>query len=256
MIKTFTLGYNTPFSIVARLRAMGEYAKGHTAIDLGFPILSDNPSIGDVEKNKYLTSEAILKYCFTYHAQYMRVPNKGVSQNWSTAFRELQVGLDDVLVGIEPDEVCDNYDWIPKVGEIMEADKKMAVVSLNTDGHQSMIENGQLKHTVEYIAGHKVYVIHGLSNWAMIAVSGRFLHRCEGMPVPKGYSVYGHIESACYPHIIDGGYRWCILADHFCQHIETSKLYREYKTDVTSGEFTERKQITFDKWLELKKATQ
>ena len=145
MIKTFTLGYNLPSAIADRLEDMGKYVNWHTVMDLGFPILSDNPSIGDVEKNKYLTSEAIFKYCFTYHAQYMRVPNKGVSQNWSTAFRELQVGLDDVLVGIEPDEVCDNYDWIPKVGEIMEADKKMTVIALNTDGHQSMIENGQLR---------------------------------------------------------------------------------------------------------------
>lgn len=255
MIKTFTLGYNTPFSIAERLQAMGGYANGHTVIDLCFPIANDNRVLSIKETIKS-SSKFLLDECSEVKANYMRVPNKGVSQNWSTAFRELQVGLDDVLVGIEPDEVCDNYDWIPKVGQIMEADKTMAVISLNTDGHQSMIDSAQLKHTVEYIAGYKVYVIHGLSNWAMIAVSGRFLHRCEGMPVPKGYSVYGHIESACYPHIKDGGYRWCILADHFCQHIETSKLYREYKTDVTSGEFTERKQITFDKWLELKKAAQ
>ena len=256
MIKTFTLGYNLPSTISDRLEDMGRYSIGHAVIDLGFPILSDEEPIGSIPMNRYFGSEKTLHACYLYSAKYINVPNKGVSQNWSTAFRELQVGLDEVLVGIEPDEVCDNYDWIPKVSQIMESDKTMAVISLNTDGHQKMIESGQLKHTVEYIAGHKVYVIHGLSNWAMIAVSGRFLHRCEGMPVPKGHSVYGHIESACYPHIKDGGYRWCILADHFCQHIETSKLYREYKTDVTSGEFTERKQITFDKWLELKKATQ
>lgn len=252
MVKTFTLGYNTPQAIRERLAAMGQYSKGHTVIDLGFPLMADE-EINDLNWNKYRVSAHLNDYCWEAFANYMRVPNKGVSQNWTTAFRELQVGLDDVLIGVEPDEVCVEYDWIPKIGEIMAADQTMAVVSLNTDGHQNMIDKGQLKHSVEYIAGHKVYVVHGLSNWAMIGVSGRFLHRCEGMPVPKGHSVYGHIESACYPPMIEGGYRWCILADHYCQHIETSKLYREYKTDVTSGEFTERKQVTFDKWLEIKK---
>jgi hypothetical protein len=252
MIKTFTLGYNLPQEITSRLAEMGEHAKGHTVIDLGFPLIADSY----YSIRPFLASELLMKSCFRNESNYMKVPNKGVSQNWSSAFRELQVGLEDVLIGVEPDEVCYNYDWIPVMGAVLEADKTMAVVSLNTDGHQSMIDKGQLKHSVEYIAGHKVYVVHGLSNWAMIGVSGRFLHRCEGMPVPKGHSVYGHIESACYAHMKDGGYRWCILADHFCKHIETSVLYREYKTDVTSGDYTEKKQITFDKWLEIKKATQ
>ena len=163
MIKTFTLGYNTPQTIRERLAAMGQYAKGHTVIDLGFPLISEGET-NDLNWNKYRVAAHLNDYCWEAFANYMRVPNKGVSQNWTTAFRELQVGLNDVLIGVEPDEVCDNYDWIPKIGEIMEADKTMAVVSLNTDGHQSMIDKGQLQHSVEYVAGHKVYVVHGLSN--------------------------------------------------------------------------------------------
>jgi hypothetical protein len=244
MVKTFTLGYNTPQSLHDRFLQMGEYAKGHTLFDLGFPL------IDEATNNIYnLGATLNISNCNKYGVEYYKIPNKGVSQNWTSAFTELRVGMKDVLVGVEPDEVTDDYSWIPKMGQIIEADPKMAVVSLNTSGHQTMIDKGQLSHTVETIAGHKVYIINGLSNWAMIGVNGAFLHRFEGMPVPSGHSIYGHIESACYPLMQLGRYRWCILADHYCMHIETSKLYRQYKTDVTSGDYVGKNQIPFDKWL-------
>lgn len=251
MIKTFTLAYNTPSTIADRLNDMKNLSKSHTVIDLGFPLQYDEYP-DNVELSALLSSHRLSTDCFKYGANYIKLPNKGVSQNWTSVFRILEVGLDDVLIGIEPDEVCDNYDWVFAMGDIINAEKKIAVVSLNTIEHQKLIDDGLFNCEEQIIGGHRVYIVNGLSNWGMIGINGRFLHRFDGVPIPNKYSIYGHIESACYSKILEAGYKWCILADHYCRHIETSQLYRHWKTDITSGEYTAEKQISFDKWLKIK----
>lgn len=250
MIKTMTLGYNTVEKIIEQSKKSA-IGSEHYVLDIGFPIRGDFNGVYD---NKNWNSNDILYHCYSNGWNYLKpARNRGVSQNWDFAFREMEVGLDDVIIGIEPDEVALNDGWVQAMADVIGADRKMALCSLNTDGHQQMINEGGLAGHRETIGGVSVFVVDGLSNWAMIGFNGTFLHRMGGIPTPKGANIYGHIESACYPYIKEAGYRWCILLDYFCEHIESEPLYREWKTSVTSGKYANKEQIQFDDWLKKEK---
>lgn len=250
-IITHTLGYNTVDNIINQ-SVRSCLQKEHYVVDLGFPLRGDGCNV--IDENKLNNSHELLVDCSAMGFNYMKpARNRGCSPNWDFVFRETECGLDDVLCGIEPDEIALNTGWVQAMADVIRADRQMALVSLNTDGHNGLIEAGKLAGHKTNIGGHNVLVVNGLCSWAMIGFNGRFLHRMGGIPTPKGADIYGHIESGCYQHILDGGYRWCILLDYFCQHTDDIPLYRSWKTDVTSGKYTSKEQIQFDEWLRVEK---
>lgn len=247
-----TLGYNTVENIIEQSSKSAIKGGEHYVVDLGFPLSEDGENI--IKDNKWNSSRQLVLSCAMNNWNYIKpARNRGVSPNWSFVFQESECGLDDVLVGIESDEIALTEGWVEAIADVIKADPKMALVSLNTDGHNKLIEEGKLAGHKEVIDGKNVFVVNGLCSWAMIGFNGRFLHRMGGIPTPKGANIYGHIESACYQHIVDGGYRWAILLEYFCEHTDNIPLYRSWKTDITSGKYANKEQIQFDEWLRVEK---
>jgi len=129
------------------------------------------------------------------------------------------------------------------------------LVSLLLRGQEKWLAENPYAYSRKIISGNKCCIVNGIAGMAMIGYSGKFLNEIGGIPVPNDWAIYGYIESASYNRIKEKGYEWCYLEDYTVEHQENVPLLRSWKTDITSGEYAGKKQISFEKWLNIKKSS-
>lgn len=255
-IRIMTLGFNLPSEIEIAINLLYEKNKStsfdHTIIDLGFPLKYGADIPDDIEATKEENSLELMSIAKKYGSAYVKIKNIGVSQNWSFASKLLCVGKDDVIIGCEPDETPLTDDWVSAMSDVL-SEKNVAMCSLLMKDQEVWLKDRPDVYKEKIIAGHRCIEVNGAIAMALIGFSGAFLEKASEVPVPSGSSIYGSIEAASCSKISALGYSWCFLADYYVKHNENVPLYRKYKTDITSGNYSGVKQIHFEQWLQLKK---
>lgn len=254
MIKCFTLAYSLCDDIDNVVRKLYEQNKcefSHLIIDLGFPLEYGADIPEDIGVAKQANSIRLQKIADKYGSEYVRMENLGVSQNWTQAMNYLHVTDEDILVGVEPDEVPQQDGWLQAMADVLKGD--IVLCSLVAEGQYEWLQatKGVWAHRI--INEHNCAVVHGPTSMGLIGYTGKFLREIQGVPVPKEMGIYGSLEWASYGMVEKLGYKWCFLMDYGITHTENAPLYRAWKSDVVHGDYAGAKQIHFDKWLEIKR---
>lgn len=256
-IYVFTLGFNLPSEIEQRTKELYERNKGckfkHYIIDLGFPLEFGSDIPDNIQRVKENNTAALMAICKEYGSEYLKFENIGVSQNYTQFMKAVSLKDDDVLICCDPDEIVHTDGWVNALAKVIRASDNMAWCGLSMADQVPCMET---MDTVEKlnIKDIRVNKINGIISCAQWGISGAFLNKCGGMPVPNGWSVYGFAEGAMYEKMLEFGWWWGMLPDYIVEHVEVSTLYRAYKTDITSGDFTGEKQIGFQEWIKTKQS--
>lgn len=257
MIYVHTLSFNLPSETAEATRLLYELNPDnnfkHLIVDLGFPLEygADIPS--NIEEAKFNNSIKLMKIAKEFGSDYIKVENIGVSQNWNQIIEHLQITEDDVLICADPDERPSNSGWVKAIADVLTNSPKIAACALVMPEQREWINAIPSVATKARIHGHEVFLINGTLSMAQVGFSGRYLVK-NGIPIPEGYGIYGHIEGAFTKSLRNTGMGWAILQNYYCEHTECSTLYREWKTQITSGDYKAEKQISFESWLEKKEA--
>jgi hypothetical protein len=247
MILVHTLAFNLPSEVETATRDLHEQCGGefdrHIIADLGFPI-SEDVLPNSITEVKAINSEKLKAIAKKYGSEYVKLENKGVSQNWNQVIMHSQI-QSGVVICADPDERPKQKGWVKAIAEVIKEQPRMAWVSLNTNAHEAIAQDGSLAHHKEKY-GHDVYSVNGLSNWAQGGFNMDFLNSIGGVPVPFGNTVYGWIEHACYQKMA-GAWGWCILKDFYVEHTECANLYREWKNYVVFEK--PKEQVSFEEYL-------
>jgi len=225
----------------------------HIICDIGYPLIKHDEIPDNIQKAKQRNSEALKALAKSYGSRYVQMPNIGVSQNWTTVFAEEKIGVDDVLIGCEPDEMVHpkSTNWVSAMSDVLRSDEKYGVVSLvMAEQLPTLNANNSEARVVE---GHNVIDVRGGAMWAAIGISGKLLNEIGGVPYPSQYPIYGSLESALITKMDELGYKWCFLKDKLVKHPEWDfkhilRQWKHYILDANNGD-----QIHFEQWLELKK---
>lgn len=250
-----TLAFNLSSEVEQRTKELYERNPDknyvHYIVDLGFPLEFGADIPDDIEAAKNNNSRELKSICKKYGSKYLQFPNIGVSQNYTQFMKAVGLKDEDVLICCDPDEVVHTDGWVDAIASVLRSENKIAYAGLCMEDQVPYFNALEAKETIT-INGVRVHKIFGVTSCAQWGLSGRFLNLCGGIGVPDGWAVYGYIESVLYNKLQELGWDWCILPDYLVEHIETSPLYRAYKTDTTSGNFTGEKQILFEDWLKTK----
>jgi hypothetical protein len=248
MILVHTLAFNLFTEVEKATQDLYEQCGGqfdkHIIADVGFPIFFDGlpKSVSEAQETNSVLLQGLAK---KFGSEYVKIDNIGVSQNWNQVIMHSQIESGCVICA-DPDERTKTKGWVKAIADVFEAQPKMAWVSLNTDAHEKLAQNGGLlHHKVKY--GHDVYSVNGCSNWAQGGFNMDFLNEIGGVPVPNGgNSIYGWLEHASYQRMA-GRWGWCILKDFYVEHTENSTLYREWKNYVVFEK--PKEQVSFADYL-------
>jgi hypothetical protein len=230
----------------------------HIIVDLGFPLEQGDIIPDDINLAKHRNSIKLKDLASEYGSEYLQMPNIGCSQNWTNIYKALNMDNSDILAGADPDEHPINKNWIRAMGNVLRSSDRIALASLIMDNQVPLMKDFQIKKKI--INGEQVYWLAGLINWALIGISGEFLHKIGEIPHPEIAPIYGWIESELYPLIITNYYKWVFLPDYQVHHTDfelgdpgTSSLLREWKNEIVL-KVKETGQSDFCDWLKNKKS--
>lgn len=256
-----TLGYNIPTLIeecTESLRSLNEgFEYTHVIADLGYPLQDgrDNWEKKHLYYNEVKFHNLNSNACTAIEndSDLVRFNNKGVSGNWTTIAKLYDVKDGDVLIGADPDERPMDKGWVKAMSEVMQADKDIAICSLMLPelmALEGFFENYILAERM--LNGHRVWYGKSMCQWALIAISGRFIEKAGGVPAPNVAPIYGWIENACGALMHHYGMTWVMLPDYRVQHIASSPLAQEWKNEMVTEAGMNAGQIDFETWLERK----
>lgn len=250
-----TLGFNTPSMIGDTVRSLIKLNEGydyeHILVDLGYPLMDDDwekipKDIRQVKAHNLLSNA---ETAWEYDSQFAVIPNIGVSQNWTTVAQMMDITEDDVLICADPDERPQNNGWVKAISEVIQADRSIGWCSLMMKEQEELLNSGQFYYEEHNVAGHRVYYMKSLMNWAQGGFNGRFIKKAGGVPTPTGAKRYGWIETACMDKFAEHDFKYVILADYYVTHIASSPLAGEWKQYITSNLRMDGRQISFEEWL-------
>lgn len=254
-----TLGYNIPDLIKETTISLRELNEGfdytHVIADLGYPLVGgrENWTLIPDQTGKVINLNRNAVTAIDYHSDLVKFKNKGVSGNWTTIAKLYDVKDGDVLIGADPDERPMDKGWVKAMSEVMQADKDIAICSLMLPelmALEGFFENYILAERM--LNGHRVWYGKSMCQWALIAISGRFIEKAGGVPAPNVAPIYGWIENACGALMHHYGMTWVMLPDYRVQHIASSPLAQEWKNEMVTEAGMNAGQIDFETWLERK----
>ena len=246
-----TLAFNIP--VYVRVVTELLYAQNknfeHIIFDLGFPLSTDDVVIPhNVEKSKEENSLELKAICRQFGSKYVKMDNRGVSQNWSAAIRELVPDDSDIIIGVDPDEFPQSFGWVDGMRKAL---SEVSVVSLFQRGLERIILPGMYHEKI--VDGERIWIMKAVTNWALIGISGAFLNEIKEIPVPRQTQIYGNIESELLKLMNIRRKQWCILPDKKVTHVNPVWLYRQWK-DFSIFDTGGVPQIQFEEWLVKQKA--
>lgn len=225
----------------------------HILVDLDFPLIKGNEIPEDIKKAKKKNSKILRSIADKYGSKYVKMPNVGVSQNWSTIAKEEEIGEGDVLICCDPDEHIhpQAYGWVKAIADIIRSNEKYGVVSLMMEEQFSELNKNNSEEKT--INGIRIIEVHGALMWGQIGIDGGLIKKIGGIPYPKEYSIYGGLESAMLGYIDKLNYKWCFLPDYLFKHPEWdfNDLLRQWKHHILEN--SKNGQVTFENFLEMKK---
>lgn len=256
-----TLGYNIPELIEEATESLYNLNDpsdfNHIIIDLGYPLAGGRDKWGEIPdyipgaKHRNLLENSDI--ASLSGSELIKLPNRGVSANWSNVAYLYGVGEGDVLIGADPDERPMDKGWVKAMADVMREDPNIAICSLMLP--ELMDLEGFFKNYIlgeRILAGHRVWYGKAMCQWALIGISGRFIEKAGGVPHPEIAPIYGWIETACDAHMKAYGMDWVMLPDFRVQHIASSPLSQEWKNYVVTAKAMEDGQQDFEQWLHRK----
>lgn len=257
----FTLAYNLPSEVEKVTKLLYEQNNPadfrHLIVDLGFPLETGDTIPSDYDKAKKENTRKLKELAARFGSDYEAMENIGVSQNWTQVAKFISPGLNDCLIGCDPDEHPQNRNWVPAVGKVL-LREDMGLCSLMMTAHVPQLVN--IPHSEGIVNGVRVYWFpDGSLNWALIGVSGRLLKAIGEIPYPKEAPRYGWIEGAMYEAMKEHRLGWCVLPDYQVKHTDyelgdegTSILLRLWKNDIIYR-LQEIGQPSFEQWMTMKR---
>lgn len=259
MIYVLTLAFNLPSETLEATRYLYELNRDvkfvHLICDLGFPLEYGADVPDDIEASKDRNSVKLKQIAELYGSEYVKFENIGVSANWNQVLEYIKTThgftKDDALISCEPDERPVHHGWIQAIYDVL-SNKKIAAAGLIMPDQKPIVDKNH-NCVKSIIKNRHVYLVNGTMSVAQIGFSGKYLLANNGVPTPENHAIYGYLESAFSKSLHKHGLGWALLKDFEVLHTETSTLYREWKTDITSGEYKADRQIQFSQWLEIQK---
>lgn len=226
----------------------------HVLVDLGFPLEEGNVIPEDVEEAKERNTDKLKALAEKYGSIYLKADNIGVSQNWTTVSKFMNVNENDVLICCDPDERVKNDGWVLALAGAIRSDVKYGWMSLIMEAHLPVLNK---KNVTEFTnSGYRVWEIDGLVNWAQGALSGKLIVRMGGeIPFMPSHPVYGHLEAAVMRKMTDYNYKWGMLPDYFVEHTDDVPLLRAWKDQIIFN-IKGHGQLSLEAFLQLKKTGQ
>lgn len=230
----------------------------HIIVDLGFPLIHGDKIPDDIDIAKKTNSKILKSICKIYGSDYLNIINKGVSQNWTSVYKAINMDNSDMIAGADPDEHPVNKNWVRAMGNVLRSKENIGLVSLMMTAHETIIKG--IPYIKKNINGENVYWIkEGLINWALIGLSGKFFNKIGKIPYPKDAEIYGYIETELLTLLNDNQYIWVILPDYKVRHTDyelgdkgTSKLLRMWKNQIIHKR-NEFGQMPFEEYLRMLK---
>lgn len=256
MIYTYTLAFNL-FSetqnAVHRLFEQNDRREfKHYICDLGFPLLSGDVIPPDIEDAKRINTECLKQLAEETGSTYIKLENRGVSQNTGQLFRHIQPKDGDVLVSCEPDEIQNEAGWVHALASVLEADKNMGYCAPMLVEHDKILAN--TPHAkLETIGGQEIYVMSGNINFGQVGFSASFLNKIGGVPYLPNMPIYGGLEAAIKYHLDQLGMKWGLLKNYTTTHTNVPPLYRAWKDAIIYNPQDFGGQISFEDWLNRKR---
>jgi hypothetical protein len=223
----------------------------HVIVDLDFPLEKGDEIPGDIVLAQRRNSIKLKHLAEQYGSEYMRIPNVGVSQNYTKVYQALNLDDTDIMVGVDPDERPQNQNWVRAMGNVMRSDMKIAMCSLMITAHKDCPSGWAM--TEQVINSERCYIMHGNINWAIIGLNGEFFNKIHEMPVPSLADRYGYLEWALYALFSEHGYDWVVMSDYWVEHEWSCPIYKSWK-DYIIWENKSPHQISFEDFLKNKKA--
>lgn len=222
----------------------------HILADLSYPLgptrLQWEDKRNAVEDNLYEN----IRTAKDFGSEFVRLPNRGVSGNWTSIANLYDVRRGDVIIGADPDERPVHEGWVDAMAEVMRHDTKIAIVSLMLPellALEGFYENYIFAERM--INGVRVWYGKSMCQWALIGISGSFVEACGNrIPHPDVAPIYGWIETACDAFMSKFGMTWVMLPDYHVGHIASSPLAQEWK-NFNVGPGLDSGQITLEQWL-------
>ena len=133
-----TLGYNIPTLIDEATESLfnlnPERNFTHVIADLGYPLGQYRETWDIVPQfipiNKRKNAISIIDTATLHKSDCVRIPNRGVSGNWTQIAYLYDIGRGDVLIGADPDERPMDAGWVDAMAKVMQGDSSIAIVSL------------------------------------------------------------------------------------------------------------------------------
>lgn len=222
-----TLCFNTPEMVEGALQCHyhGEYER--YLIDCGFPGVD---------------SEVWKNLAWKYRCIYLKIDNGGVSENWNTVARILNVSDHDVLIGLDPDERPKQTGWIEAIASVMKADPTIGYITTNKIGYEP---EGNINDYVDLnIAGVAVREYNSLVAWILGGFSGRCLNAIRGLAQENKY--YGYLEHETLRRMKNHGFRWLMLRDYYAEHLASGEKLMEWKNLNRDRNM----QMSFEEWAD------
>lgn len=250
---TFSLCYNLVSEVADSLERLYKQNSNleHLIVDCGFPLISDEIP-DDIEKAKEFNTERLIAMSNNYGCDYVRIENRGISQNYNQIIEYLEPHETDILVCADADEKPVESGWVKAICDVLRAgDNSGYCASLLMDAKPILDKNIPVKQVGE----HFVYDMNYASiNYGLVGIKASFLKKIGEVPVPPTMQVYGGLEAMLLQKLQQHKMSWYVLRDFTQVHTNDCKLYREWKNDCI---FTQtgngQPQIDFEQWLKNKK---
>lgn len=181
--------------------------------------------------------------------------NLGLHEGLNWACRQVPLGDDDVIVGLDGDELLETPGWLDAMMAMFRADPRLGWVSLGSPNvDDEAVARGPMRSPIVELAGYRAYeFVEPMINhvcgfrWRAVRSAGGFW---ENRPY------YGGLESDLMPRFKGAGYRVLHMLDHRVARVDALRLqddaYQDYKRAHTSER--DRFDGSFDEWLRARGA--
>lgn len=232
----FTLAYNLPEEVEKVTKLLYKQNDPdtffHLIVDLGFPLARPDEIPDCFEDAREINTRKLLDIAEDYGSDYVKLPNIGVSQNWTQVIRYLRPEDDDVFIGVDPDEHPLHDNWVKAMGD-MARHKGTGLVSLISPDQIPGLS--LYKARLETALGYNVaYPPDNTFCWGLIGIRGKMFKAIGEIPYPDKARRYGWIETALAPKIRKSGYTWCFIYDYHFNHTvwEGKSVLQDWKFHI------------------------
>ena len=201
-------------------------------MDAHYPIVQD----------KTVNSQYLMSICNQFGWEYLRpYRNGGVGKNWDWIVKELNLGENDILAGIDPDGNPLDEKYLDAAMRVFNNDASCVTVQLNDVGVYKM---AHIPRDEFLIDGTCVVHYKQVTAWPLGSFSVSWLKRIGGFL--QLHPLYGHCERAMYDKFNPLGGRVLMLRDYRDEHLKaTDAKYTEWKAACANHQT----QLPLDQWL-------